>query len=65
MVFGTRLTAVLGVAAVLSGCKLHFSCAGVDQLPELKASQTDDKRTKRVVLKWRTFFYDEMGCRKG
>jgi hypothetical protein len=57
-----RSVLLLGVGLALSGCTAHFSCAGWDELPELKTARTDDPRTKRVVLKWRTYAR-EMGCK--
>lgn len=58
----TRLAAILLLGASLSGCMEHFTCAGWNNLPELQASRTDDPRTKRVILKWRSFA-NEMGCK--
>lgn len=52
---------VLSFAVLAPASCNHFSCAGWDTLPQLKAGPRDDDRTKAVVLKWRNFYIDRCG----
>lgn len=58
----SRVGAVSLCLALPSSCA-HFSCAGWDTLPELRTARTDDPRTKKVVLTWRSYYAKQCGGR--